>query len=117
MSALSEKCRFRIWKLPHRACDRDKIGASGFDPLQPTSQTYLIESDRLVRAVKGEGRNLHIEAITMLALHLIAARHDAGRRRERHTTRVFKRVTGLKTRLFADNAPGREPRVILRARS
>ena len=70
----------------------------------PASKTYLIEPDRLVRAVKGEGRNLDIEAITMLALHLIAARHDAGRRRERHTARIFKRVTGLKTRLFADNA-------------
>ena len=56
-----------------------------------------------MRAVQGKGGDLDVEAFAVPGFHVIAARHDARRRRQRHVADVFKRIAGLKARLLADH--------------
>src|SRR5690242_15416911 len=63
-----------------------------------------IELDGLVGAVEREGGHRDVETLAGFGLHLVAADHDAGRRRQRRAAGVFEAVARLQHRLLADHA-------------
>src|SRR5271169_1910223 len=56
-----------------------------------------------MRAVERKGRHLNPKALTRPRLHLIAADHDAGRRRQRGAAGVLEALARSEHRLLADD--------------
>src|SRR5208282_4671203 len=84
-----------IWRQ-----ERNEIGSF----VDGGTQNLSVQPRWLVGTVERESRNLNIEILAGLVFHLIAARHDARRSRERRTAGVFEGVAGFEPRLLADHA-------------
>src|SRR5581483_12359503 len=70
---------------------RDKHCHDGGE-MRSMTASQSIQHPLGVGAVEGEGRHIYLETLAALAHHLIAAGHEARRRRERHAGGIFEAI-------------------------
>ena len=66
------------------------VGLAGWPKPVHLHEAALVKSDRLMRAIQGEGGDGNIEPVTRFGFHLIGSEHDARRRLQWRAAGIFE---------------------------
>src|SRR5260221_2188195 len=96
-SSSARRTRIRCSAIEHSWSDRSTWRVMG------RADANSIQADGLMRRIEREGRDGDLEAFACTGLHLVAADHDAGWRREWRAGGIFETLARRQYRFLADD--------------